>query len=107
MTALPLGILLDQKKLKQLYKGMWLKEDREPKPMKNAKLYTKRHIIERFFGKIKDNKLIATRFDKLDNFLPIVHCLSFYERLSLTLLTLPYIYTKCQIKSKLLQKFLK
>jgi len=29
-------------------------------------LYKKRHIIERFFGRIKENKRIATRFDKLD-----------------------------------------
>jgi transposase len=29
-------------------------------------LYRKRHVIERLFGRIKENKRIATRFDKLD-----------------------------------------
>ena len=29
-------------------------------------LYRKRHIIERLFGRLKENKRIAMRFDKLD-----------------------------------------
>jgi transposase len=32
----------------------------------DTELYAKRHIIERFFGRIKENKRIAMRFDKLD-----------------------------------------
>ena len=36
-----------------------------PKDFYDTKLYAKRNIIERFFGRIKDNKRIAMRFDKL------------------------------------------
>ncbi|MFK8039967.1 MAG: IS5 family transposase [Rickettsiaceae bacterium] len=33
----------------------------------DVKLYRKRNIIERFFGRLKDNKRIAMRFDKMDH----------------------------------------
>ena len=32
----------------------------------HTELYAKRNIIERFFGRIKENKRITMRFDKLD-----------------------------------------
>ena len=32
----------------------------------NKELYRKRNFIERLFGRLKENKRIATRFDKLD-----------------------------------------
>jgi len=30
-------------------------------------MYRKRHIIERLFGSLKENKRLAMRFDKLDS----------------------------------------
>lgn len=48
-------------------KGRWVKigqDDNEELYDKN--LYKKRNIIERFFGRLKENKRIAMRFDKLD-----------------------------------------
>ena len=49
-------------------KGVWQKSD---EPIKEpsilfTKLYKMSSFIERFFGRIKHNKRIATRFDKLD-----------------------------------------
>ena len=39
----------------------------------DVQIYRKRHVIERLFGRMKENKRIATRFDKLDiNFLNFV-----------------------------------
>ena len=32
----------------------------------DTKLYRQRHIIERLFGRLKENKRVAMRFDKLD-----------------------------------------
>jgi transposase len=32
----------------------------------NTEIYAKRNIIERLFGRMKENKRIAMRFDKLD-----------------------------------------
>ena len=49
-------------------KGVYLPQDSTltPKDFYDTALYAKRNIIERFFGRIKENKRIATRFDKLD-----------------------------------------
>ena len=33
----------------------------------NVPLYRKRHVIERLFGRLKENKRLAMRFDKLDS----------------------------------------
>lgn len=51
------------------YKGVYLPPDSNltPDDFLDTKLYRKRHIIERFFGRIKENKRIAMRFDKLDS----------------------------------------
>ena len=51
------------------YKGIWAHEDSllTPKDFYDTKMYRTRHIIERFFGRIKENKRVATRFDKLDH----------------------------------------
>jgi len=38
-----------------------------PEDFYDTKLYRKRHIIERLFGRLKENKRIAMRFDKLDS----------------------------------------
>lgn len=39
----------------------------------DTKLYRTRHIIERLFGRLKENKRLAMRFDKLDcNFLSFI-----------------------------------
>jgi len=50
-------------------KGIWVKEGSSltPEDCYDVKIYKKRHIIERFFGRIKENKRIAMRFDKLDS----------------------------------------
>lgn len=51
------------------FKGVWLPEGSSLtlEDFYNVKLYKKRHIIERFFGRLKENKRIAMRFDKLDH----------------------------------------
>ena len=39
----------------------------------DTKLYRTRHVIERLFGRLKENKRLAMRFDKLDcNFLSFI-----------------------------------
>ena len=50
------------------FRGVWLPNDSTltPKDFYDTKLYRKRHIIERLFGRLKENKRIAMRFDKLD-----------------------------------------
>ena len=50
-------------------KGIYVLQDSTltTKDFYDTKLYSKRHIIERFFGRMKENKRIAMRFDKLDN----------------------------------------
>ena len=50
------------------FKGVWLPNDSTltPDDFYDVVLYRKRHIIERLFGRLKENKRIATRFDKLD-----------------------------------------
>jgi transposase len=50
-------------------KGVYLPKDSTltPKDFYDIKLYRKRNIIERFFGRLKDNKRIAMRFDKMDH----------------------------------------
>jgi transposase len=55
-------------------KGVYLPHDSPltPEDFYDIKLYRTRHIIERFFGRMKENKRIAMRFDKLD-----IHFLSF------------------------------
>jgi transposase len=51
------------------HKGLWLAQDKEgssfPHPNLQA-IYAKRHFIERLFAKLKENKRLASRFDKLD-----------------------------------------
>ncbi len=49
-------------------KGVYLPNDSTltPEDFYDTKLYRKRHIIERLFGRLKENKRIAMRFDKLD-----------------------------------------
>ncbi|WP_041860522.1 transposase [Rickettsia amblyommatis] len=55
-------------------KGVYLPNESTltPEDFYDTKLYRKRHIIERIFGRLKENKRIAMRFDKLD-----CTCLSF------------------------------
>ena len=51
------------------WKGLWLPPDKAFRAFESEEaeaLYTQRHFIERLFGKIKENKRVATRFDKLD-----------------------------------------
>ena len=38
-----------------------------PEDFYNTEIYQKRHVIERLFGRLKENKRIAMRFDKLDS----------------------------------------
>ena len=49
-------------------KGIYVLEGASltPQDCYNTKIYRKRHIIERLFGRLKENKRIAMRFDKLD-----------------------------------------
>lgn len=51
------------------FKGVYLLRDSllTPKDFYDVNLYRKRNIIERFFGRLKENKRIAMRFDKLDH----------------------------------------
>lgn len=51
------------------YKGVYLPDDSTltPEDFYDTKMYRKRHIIERLFGRLKENKRIAMRFDKLDS----------------------------------------
>ena len=51
------------------FKGVYLPEGSEltPEDFYDVNLYKKRNIIERFFGRIKENKRIAMRFDKMDH----------------------------------------
>ena len=51
------------------FKGVYLPKESElgPEDFYDVKLYKKRNIIERFFGKLKENKRIAMRFDKMDS----------------------------------------
>jgi transposase len=37
-----------------------------PEDCYDTKIYSKLHSIERLFGRLKENKRIAMRFDKLD-----------------------------------------
>jgi transposase len=55
-------------------KGVYLPEGSTltPEDFYDTQIYRKRHIIERLFGRLKENKRIAMRFDKLDS-----HFLSF------------------------------
>jgi transposase len=51
------------------YKGVYLPKDSPltPEDFYDTKIYRKRHIIERLFGRLKENKRITMRFDKLDS----------------------------------------
>ena len=51
------------------YRGVYLPNDSALtlEDFYDTKMYRKRHIIERLFGRIKENKRIAMRFDKLDS----------------------------------------
>ena len=51
------------------HKYTWAPKDSKltPEDFYDIKTYRKRHVIERFFGKLKENKRIAMRYDKLDN----------------------------------------
>ena len=51
------------------FKGVYLPENSEltHEDFYDVKLYKKRNIIERFFGRLKENKRIAMRFDKMDH----------------------------------------
>ena len=65
------------------YKGVWLPHDSilTPEDFYDVALYRKRHIIERLFGRLKENKRIAMRFDKLDfmflSFIALALCKTF------------------------------
>ena len=65
------------------YKGVWLPHDSvlTPEDFYDVVLYRKRHVIERLFGRLKENKRIATRFDKLDfmflSFIALALCKAF------------------------------
>ena len=50
------------------FKGVYLPQESDltTEDFYDIKLYKKRNIIERFFGKLKENKRIAMRFDKMD-----------------------------------------
>jgi transposase len=50
------------------FKGIYALPDSPltAKDFYNTELYAKRNIIERLFGRMKENKRIAMRFDKLD-----------------------------------------
>ncbi len=51
-------------------KGVYLPKENSgliPEDFYDIKLYRKRNIIERFFGRIKENKRIAMQFDKTDS----------------------------------------
>ena len=41
--------------------------DASPQDFYDTQTYRKRHVIERLFGRIKENKRIAMRFDKRDS----------------------------------------
>ncbi|MCC8416315.1 MAG: transposase [Rickettsia endosymbiont of Gnoriste bilineata] len=65
-----LEILLNQNAIPVIpYKGAYLPNDSNltPKDFYDTKIYRKRHIIERLFGRLKENKRIAMRFDKLNS----------------------------------------
>lgn len=51
------------------HKNIWTTKDSEltPEDFYDVKTYKKRHVIERFFGRLKENKRIAMRYDKLDH----------------------------------------
>ena len=51
------------------FKGVYLPKNSQltPEDFYDVKLYKKRNIIERFFGRLKENKRIAMRFDKMDH----------------------------------------
>ena len=51
------------------FKGVYLHRGSEltTEDFYDVKLYKKRNIIERFFGRLKENKRIAMRFDKMDH----------------------------------------
>ena len=51
------------------FKGIYLQKDSNltTDNFYGIKLYKKRHIIERFFGRLKENRRIAMRFDKMDH----------------------------------------
>jgi transposase len=50
-------------------KGVYLPKDSNLtlEDFYDTNIYRKRHIIERLFGRLKENKRIAMRFDKLDS----------------------------------------
>ena len=66
-----LRVLLRAIMLNQLYlpKGVYLQEGSNLtlEDFYNVTLYRKRHVIERLFGRLKENKRLAMRFDKLDS----------------------------------------
>jgi transposase len=51
------------------YKGVYLPQDSTlmPEDFYDTNMYRRRHIIERLFGRLKENKRLAMRFDKLDS----------------------------------------
>ena len=50
------------------YKGIWAPADSTltPEDSYDTHMYRRRHCIERLFGRLKENKRIAMRFDKLN-----------------------------------------
>lgn len=50
-------------------KGVYLPKDSDltTEDFYDVELYKKRNLIERFFGRLKENKRIAMRFDKMDH----------------------------------------
>ena len=51
------------------HKSIWVPQGskRTPEDFYDGETYRKRHIIERFFGRLKENKRLAMRYDKLDH----------------------------------------
>ncbi len=73
------------------FKGVYLPECSEltPEDFYDVKLYKKRNIIERFFGRLKENKRIAMRFDKMDHSFSSFIVLAIAKLFKLLLLTVP------------------
>ena len=71
MTTASFDAFYGIRKLKQSYppKFIWARQDSKltPEDCYDVNTYRKRHIIERFFGRLKENKRIAMRYDKLDH----------------------------------------
>lgn len=77
------------------YKGVYLPNDSTltPDDFYDNKIYRKRHIVERVFGRLKENKKMVIRFDKLDSsFLSFISLASLNYFVNTAIVFLP---TKC------------